>query len=133
MAWFRKKPPATRAAIADPFGVIPLQPEDVAVRRDSQGHIHLRRFPPLSRLQQRVATWLRYDYSRKIELDEHGTLYYGLVNGSHTLRTIVDQMTAASGRDRKIVEEGVIVFTKKLMTMNMLALKVPETAQWKPL
>jgi hypothetical protein len=133
MAWFRKKPLPPRPAITDPFAVIPLQPEDVTVRRDSQGHIHLRRFPPLSSLQRRVATWLGYDYSRKIALDEHGTRYYALVNGTHTLRTIADQLISASGRDRKIVEEGVIVFTKKLMTMNMLALKVPGTAQWKPL
>ncbi len=133
MGWFRQKAPPARPMIGDPFAVIPVRPEDVTLRRDGRGLIHLRRFPPLGRLQQRVAQWLRYDYSRKIELDEHGTRYYDLVDGTHTLRTIADQMTAASGRDRKTVEEGVIVFTKKLMTLNMLALKVPETAQWKPL
>lgn len=117
--------------IADPFGVIPIQPDDVAVRRDSCGNIHLKRLPPIGRFRRRVSDWLGYDYSRKVELDEHGTLYYGLVDGAHTLRMIVDRMVSNSGRDRKKVEEGVIVFTKKLMTMNMLALKVPESAQWK--
>jgi len=130
MKWSRKSTPA-QPVIADPFAVIPIQPDDVAVRRDSRGHIHLRRLPPLNGLQRRVAGWLGYDYSRKLELDEHGTVYYALVDGSHTLRAIVDRMTATSGRDRKMVEEGVIVFTKKLMTLNMLALKVPEAAQWK--
>jgi hypothetical protein len=130
MNWFRKSPPAG-PLIADPFAVIPIQPEDVAVRRDSRGNIHLRRMPQMTGLRRRVANWLGYDYSRKIELDEHGTLYYGLVDGNHTLRTITDRMTSASGRDRKVVEQGVIVFTKKLMTMNMVVLKVPESAQWK--
>jgi hypothetical protein len=105
--------------------VIPIRPQDVAVRRDSRGRIHLRRFPPLGNLQRRIATALGYDYSRKIELDEHGTLYYELADGTHTLRAIVERMVAASGRDRKAVEEGVILFTKKLMTQDMLALKIP--------
>jgi hypothetical protein len=129
MKWFQKSQPAG-PRIADPFAVIPIQPEDVAVRRDSHGNIHLRRMPQLDGLRRRVANWLGYDYSRKIELDEHGTLYYELVNGTHTLRTIADRMASASGRDRKAVEEGVIVFTKKLMTMNMVLLKVPKSAQW---
>jgi hypothetical protein len=119
--------------IGDPFAVIPIRPEDVTLRRDSRGLLHLRRSPPLGRMQQRIATWLNYDYSRKIELDEHGTRYYDLVDGARTLRVIVDQMVPASGRDRKYVEEGVILFTKKLMTLNMLALKIPPAAQWKPL
>lgn len=131
MTWFRKKQPPARPFIADPFAVIPMQPGDVTVKRDSRGMIHLRRQQPINGLLRRVAGWLNYDYSRKIALDEHGTLYYGFVDGNHTLRTIADRMTESSGRDRKTVEEGVIVFTKKLMTLNMVALKVPESAQWK--
>jgi hypothetical protein len=131
MSWFRKSAQPSGPAIADPFAVIPIRPEDVAVRRDSEGNIHLRRMPKLDGMRRRVAGWLGYDYSRKIELDEHGTVYYSLVDGAHTLRMIVDRMVSKSGRDRKTVEEGVIIFTKKLMTMNMLALKVPESAQWK--
>ncbi len=131
MNWFKKKPPTSRPVIADPFAVIPLKPEDVTVRRDSRGNIHLRRQQQLNGLRRRVADWLRYDYSRKIELDEHGTLYYSLVDGTSTLRMIVDRMITTSGRDRKTVEEGVIVFTKKLMILNMLALKVPAVTQWK--
>jgi len=117
--------------VGDPFAVIPIRPDDVEVRRDSRGNIHLRRVPHLEGLRRRVADWLGYDYSRKLELDEHGTLYYGLVDGARSLREIADRMTAASGRDRKTVEEGVVVFTKKLMTMDMLVLKVPDTAQRK--
>ncbi|MEI6148089.1 MAG: hypothetical protein WCS01_03255 [bacterium] len=116
--------------IADPFAVIPIRPDDVVTRQDSRGNIHLRRTPRINGLRRRVADWLGYDYSRKIELDEHGTLYYGLVDGAHTLRAIADRIAAASGRDLKTVEEGVIVFTKRLMTLDMLALKVPKAAQW---
>jgi hypothetical protein len=117
--------------IADPFAVIPVQPPDVAARRDSRGNLHLRHMPRIDGLRRRVAGWLGYDYSRKIALDEHGTLYYSLVDGTRNLRAIVDRLMEASGRDRKAVEEGVVLFTKKLMTLNMLVLNVPESAQWK--
>jgi len=129
MRLFRKTRPAG-LVIADPFAVIPIRPDDVVTRQDSRGNIHLRHTPRINGLRRRVADWLGYDYSRKIELDEHGTLYYGLVDGAHTLRAIADRLAADSGRDLKTVEEGVIVFTKRLMTLDMLALKVPKAAQW---
>jgi hypothetical protein len=110
---------------ADPFAAVPDKPADVEVRRDSRGMIHLRRRQALSGLKKRVADWLGYDYSRKVELDEHGTRYFALVDGVSTLGAIVDEMTASSGRPRREVEEGVVLFTKKLMTMNMIVLRVP--------
>ena len=58
-------------------------------------------------------------------MDEWGTLFYGMVDGTHTLRAIADRLAAQSQRDRKEVEQGVILFTKKLMTLDMLQLKVP--------
>ena len=96
MKWFRKTPPPARPIIKDPFAVIPLQPEDVTVKRDSRGVIHLRRLQPISGPMRRLAGWLRYDYSRKIALDENGTLYYELVDGTRTLRAIADRMTRAT-------------------------------------
>ena len=45
-------------------------------------------------IYERVAGWLGYDYSRKLELDEQGTLYYGMVDGNTTLRQIVSRMAA---------------------------------------
>lgn len=114
-----------RPVIVDPFAVIPLRPAAVELKRDSTGHIHLRRQPELKKWHAKVAAWLNHDYSRKIELDDWGTLFYGMVDGIHTLRQIADQMIAQSKRDRQEVEQGVILFTKKLMTMELLELKVP--------
>jgi len=115
--------------IRDPFAVIPIQPENVDQRRDSSGMIHLRlRIEPQG-FAKKVAVWLRYDYARKIELDENGTFYYSHVDGETTLNIIVDRLAEKLGVERRDAEEAVILFTKKLMTMNMLALKVPATAQ----
>ena len=111
--------------IADPFAVIPIKPDDVEMKRDSRGCIHLRRCEVLPGLRGRLAAWIGYDCSRKVELDQHGTLYYGLADGTNTLRAIAERMAVESGQPMQAVEEGVILFTKKLMTMNMIALKVP--------
>ena len=124
MRLFRKHKPAA-PVIVDPFAVIPLRPGDVEVKRDQAGHLNLRRQPALNGFHAKVTGWLGHDYSSKIELDEWGTLFYGMVDGTHTLRAIADRLAAQSQRDRKEVEQGVILFTKKLMTLDMLQLKVP--------
>jgi len=118
-----------RPLIADPFAVIPVQPDDVDQRRDSSGMIHLRRRVEPKGFTKKVADFLRYDYARKIELDENGTFYYSQVDGETPLSVFVDKLAEKLDVERKQAEEAVILFTKKLMTMNMIALKVPESAQ----
>jgi hypothetical protein len=115
--------------IRDPFAVIPVQPDNVDQRRDSSGMIHLRLRIEPEGLAKKVAEWLRYDYARKIELDEYGTFFYSHVDGQTTLDAIAERLAEKLGVERPEAEEAVILFTKKLMTMNMLALKVPESAQ----
>ncbi len=104
----------------DPLAAIPLRPPDVEVRQDSTGHLHLKRQGRTTWLQR----MLRQDYSRKVQLDEFGSLYYGLVDGQRSLREIVGTLMEKSGRDRKEVEEGVVVFTKQLMLKHLLQLQV---------
>ena len=125
-ALFAKKPPVR---IADPFGVIPLKPDNVDLKRDSRNMIHLRLNVPVRGLRKWLASHIGYDYTRRVELDENGTLYYGLVDGANSLRVIVDAMAAKSGTDPKEMEQWVVLFTKKLMTMNLIVLKVPPEAQ----
>jgi len=109
----------------DPFEAIPLVPPDVELRRDSRGRICLRRQEPLQGLRKRLADWLHYDYSRTLELDEYGTLFHSLADGATPLRAIVERLIEASGKSREDVESGAVLFTKKLMTLHMLQLKVP--------
>ena len=122
-----KKP--TGPVVRDPFAVIPVQPDNVDQRRDSRGMIHLRQRIEPEGFAKKVADFLRYDYARKIELDENGTFYYSLVDGETPLSVFVDKMAEKLEVERKQAEEAVVLFTKKLMTMNMIALKVPESAQ----
>ena len=115
--------------IKDPFDVIPIQPENVELKRDSHGMIHLRvTHQPPKGFGATVARWLRYDYSHKVELDEYGTFYYSLIDGASTLRAITERMADKLGKPVQETREMVILYTKKLMTINMIMLKVPMQA-----
>ncbi len=93
------------------------------LKRDSRGMIHLRLMAKPTGLTGKVVDWLRYDYSRKLELDENGSLYYELCR-RRTPRWIPSPIASprnstSAARRRK---QPVILFTKKLMTMDFLAL-----------
>ncbi|MCG3148801.1 MAG: Coenzyme PQQ synthesis protein D [Verrucomicrobiae bacterium] len=123
MRWRRKSTPPLPPA-TDPLTAIPLKPANVELKHDSQGCLHLRLTPQLKPTQRKVTQWLGYDYTHKLALDETGTAYYQLVDGQHTLATIVDELTKKLSKDRREVATMVVMFTKMLMTRNMLALKV---------
>jgi len=111
--------------IEDPFAVVPIVPPNVETRTDEKGQLHLRVTPPLSGLKKKLARWMGQDHSHRIALDEHGTQFFQLIDGQRRLRDIADEMTAGSDRSREDVESGVILFTKQLMTRNMIALEIP--------
>jgi hypothetical protein len=121
----RKKTPPPCPPAADPLAAVPLKPDNVEIRRDTQGRIHLKLTPVLKPLHRKVAVWLHYDYCAKVELDEVGSHYYSLVDGCHSLSAIVDEMGVKLGKSRDEIAMQVIEFTKSLMVRNMLALKVP--------
>jgi hypothetical protein len=127
MGLFRSQKPKLRAAVGDPLGAIPLKPENVQTKTDSRGVMHLRMTPPLTHLHRKVAKWLGYDYSAKVELDEYGTFFYSLVDGERTLNAIVDAMAQKLSKSRKETAMTVVAFTKSLMTRNLLLLKIPAT------
>jgi len=129
MALFRRKPDPQTPRIRDPFAVIPAIPDWVDVRRDSRGMIHLRINATPKGLGGRIAGWLGQNYARIHELDEFGTYYFEQVDGKTNLHTIVDRMTVKLGTGRDKAEEAVKLFTKMLMSKQLIVLHVPESAQ----
>lgn len=109
----------------DPLDAVPIIPDGVEMRDDSEGNRQLRVTPEVVGFRKRIARWLGQDYSSVAVLDEHGTQFIRAVDGRRTLRDVVDLLAASSGRSRQDVEEGVVLFTRKLMVKNMIALKVP--------
>ena len=112
----------------DPFDAVPFIPEGVETREDSAGNLQIRVERKLGRMRTKVADWLGQDHSTKVALDEHGTFFVRQIDGERNLRQIVDAMVERSSRERKEVEEGVVIYTKKLMVKNMIALKVRRDA-----
>ena len=114
--------------VKSPLSVIPVKPDNLEIKYDSIGMMHLRLMQEPPGMLKHVVRWLRYDYSRKIELDEYGTTYYSMVDGKIDLRKIIDKMMVKFDRNREDTEQAVILFTKKLMQMQMILLKVPPSA-----
>ncbi len=115
-------------AIKDPLSVVPIKPENLEIKYDSQGMMHLKLSQEPAGFLRHVVKLLRYDYSRKIELDAYGTAYYSMVDGKTTLRQIIEKMNKKFDKSREEIEQAVILFTKKLMQMQMILLKVPKSA-----
>ena len=107
------------------LAVVPVRPENVETREDSQGMLHLRVKLEPHGLVGRVAKWMRYDYSRTYELDEFGTYFYRQVDGKTSLKTIIRRMVKQFDKPYKEVEYAVVLFTKTLMMKNMLVLEMP--------
>lgn len=114
--------------LKDPFDAVPFVPEHVEMREDSSGNLQIRVERKLGRMRTKVADWLGQDHSTMVALDEHGTFFVRQIDGERDLRAIVSAMVEHSGRERKEVEEGVVIYTKKLMVKNMIALKVRQAA-----
>lgn len=115
----------SRPVIRDPMGVIPEVPTQVEVRRDSRGMVHLRSNIEPTGLVRHIVRWTRYDYRRTVELDDYGSAFFSRVDGRVPLRTIITEMAAQFGRPYDEMESSVVLFTKKLMQMQMICLRVP--------
>ena len=113
-----------KSRIRDPLAVIPLAPQNLEQIRDSRGMLCLRLAVPVTGFRKLVADWLGYKYEKKVELDELGTRFYEQVDGHRTLREIADALTGLCGRSREEMRRQVLLFTRALMTRNMILLRV---------
>jgi len=110
--------------IRDPLLAVPIIPEHVEMRYDDYGVIHLRSMPTAKSLNDNLRRILRQDYSRKVELDEHGTFCYRLIDGKHNLRYIAEQFAKMTGQDQHTANMQIIMFFKELMKKNLVALRI---------
>ena len=115
---------AARAPAHDPLTAVPLRPDGLETAVDGAGLLHLRMRPRLAGMRKRIADLLGYDYSRRLELDACGSLYYQLVDGRRSLREIADEMARRGHGTPEEMAARVVLFTKQLMTRNMIWLKV---------
>ena len=112
--------------IRDPLAVIPLSPQNLEQRRNSRGMVCLRLNVPVTGFRKLVADWLGYKYEKLVELDELGTRFYEQVDGRRTLRDIADALAGSCGRSREEMRQQAMLFTRDLMTRNMILLRVAD-------
>ncbi len=121
-----------QVGIGNPLDVVPAAEPDVEARADSADRLHLRRrFQPTGRIYRRVARLLRYRHEVRVTLDEQGTLFWRLMDGRRTLRSIAADMAATLDGAEDEARRAVILFVKLLMARHLIYLKVPMPAEEK--
>ncbi|MEI8241998.1 MAG: PqqD family peptide modification chaperone [bacterium] len=129
----KKKAAAPALVIRDPLAVVPRFLPQVQAKPDKHGVLQLRQEILIKGVHSRVKRWLGMNCSRTLVLDEHGTRYFKLVDGTKTLREIGNEMMTILGGDRASVEKAVLLFTKQLMQKGLLVLQVtPENQVRRP-
>ncbi len=110
--------------VQDPLDVIPVVPLNVETKKNENGLLHLRAHIPLKKWQKKIADFLRYDYTKVLQLDEMGTAFYERVDGIRSIRQIAREMALIFKADVSSMEDAAIKFTKMLMERSMLVLKL---------
>ncbi len=127
MSWIKPKSKTVNprgAQVYDPLAVVPLTPDNVEQKRDSHGLINLRLNVPVKGLRKSLANWLGYQYTKMVELDEMGSMFYERVDGRRTLRDIAGEMAGKCRRSQDEMNKQVLLFTRTLMSRNMIILRV---------
>ena len=105
---------------------VPQIADDVEVRKDAGGHVHLRRALPLKPgLLRPLVKRLGYRRRIHVDLDVQGTLFWELIDGARRLREIEEAMRTKLSIEREKSEAAILAFTKMLMLRHLIYLKVP--------
>lgn len=122
-----KRLPADAPIITDKLAVIPMLPDNVTVKTDSQGRAHLRQQIPLTGLKKRIADRMGYNYAKAMMLDDRGTAFIMLVDGQTPLDVIITRMAEQFDTPRDEMRDAVLLFTKTLMIKQVIVLASSET------
>lgn len=131
MRWKRRKIPvpvedAIQAAdVRDPFEAVPHLAKGVQVRRDSQGHLQIRKeIEPKPGLSDLLARKLKLRRDVRVNLDDRGTFYWEQIDGKAPLREIEKRMRRKFKLKQDESRKATIVFTKSLMLRHLVLLEL---------
>lgn len=110
----------------DPFAATPVVAPDVEVRKDNCELVQLRRpVPPKTPLGSALNRWFNYQRTIRINLDERGTDFWDLIDGTRDLHAIERKLRSRYGLKSDESKYATIEFTKTLMTRGLICLQVP--------
>ncbi|SDB08340.1 Coenzyme PQQ synthesis protein D (PqqD) [Desulfonatronum thiosulfatophilum] len=120
----RRSEPRTRQ---EALSLRPVRNKDVLEEKQPNGLIRLSYpltlKPWFGKWAQKLGKWDGRPMTKKLELDEMGGLAWSMVNGSHTVRDIIDAFIAEYGLQPKEAELSVTAFIKELGRRGIIGLR----------
>jgi len=107
------------------FDAVPEIAEGVMAATDSRGRLQLKMdLPPSNGIAAFLARALRFRSCVRVNLDEHGTQFWRLIDGRRSLREIEATLRRHWGLDERESKRATVLFTTMLMKRHLVNLKV---------
>ncbi|GAB6058924.1 PqqD family protein [Desulfonatronum parangueonense] len=120
----RSPEPKTRK---EALALRPVRNKDVLEERQPNGIIRLSYpltlKPWFGKWAQKLGKWDGRPMTKKLELDEMGGMAWSMINGSNTVRDIIDAFIAEYGLQPKEAELSVTAFIKELGRRGIVGLR----------
>jgi hypothetical protein len=133
MIWNRKKKREeedVRPPYRDPFLAIPHICEGVEVHTGSKSGYKLKKaLKPEPGVADLLARWFKFKRDVRVDLDQHGTAFWKLVDGKRSLGEIEAILRKDMGMEELESKRAVILFTKGLMLRHLLALQMMDDSK----
>jgi hypothetical protein len=120
------KTDTTHAPLDTLLEAVPHIADDVDVKKDAVGQVHLRRTLPLTPgLLKPLVQRLAYRRKVHVDLDAQGSLFWELIDGARSLHEIEASVRTALSIEQEKSEAAILTFTKMLMLRHLIYLHVP--------
>ena len=97
---------------------------------DARSLVQLRKaIPAKAGIADFLARKLKFRRSVRVNLDDRGSFYWTLIDGKTDLRTIARRIRKQYSMKEEESRSATILFTKMLMTRNVIYLKIDDDAE----
>lgn len=125
----RRKPKKVKSladlGVDDPLAVVPEIEPGVEAKRDNKQLLQVRRkMEPKPGLYGWFSRVLKYRHEIRVNLDEAGTFFWGLLDGRRTIGRIADAMAERFGTEQAEARKSAVLFAKALMNRRLIHLRI---------
>ena len=126
----QQKRPKDPAKLRDPFDAVVHRAPRAEARVDGNTGAQLRmELTPKPGVQERLARWLGFRRAVRVNLDEHGTAFWDLVDGERNLRDIERSLRDQLELEEDESKRATILFARALMLRGMLYVELDMPAK----
>jgi len=113
----------------DPLDAVPLVSAGVEARTAADRHVQLRYVRPAQgRVARFCADTLKLRPTVRVNLDERGSFFWGLIDNRTNLHEIARRLAREFGLSADQAWTATIVFTRDLMRRGLIQLELPRRA-----